>query len=216
MRRTCTIPAASATPLRPLVAGLDLLTTSESDADALAVAVAEALMGAGATDVTVATHWARVRDLRHVALTAGWLGLDLDAGWSALHAGMGSRSGDQFGVLLADRYSGSAELGDSVAAAVAAHTACSTGRAVVFPGSAGLTGSMPVAQVLASSSIDRVLVLAEGDADPEAIVVTRDFVRPRWLEGQLVLQTQAASGGTLVPFETPAPTPCCADHAGGR
>ncbi len=72
---------------------------------------------------------------------------------------------------------------------------------------------MSVLQLLTQSSIDRVRVLAAGDADLDMVVVTRDHVRPIWSGGQLVLSTQTAVGGTLVPFETPDPTPCCAEHA---
>ncbi|WP_307678107.1 hypothetical protein [Streptomyces sp. V4I2] len=43
-------------------------------------------------------------------------------------------------------------------------------------------------------------------------MVTWDHVRPQWQQGELVLTAMAAVGGTLVPFEVPAPTPCCADH----
>ncbi|MFE9727753.1 hypothetical protein ACFYQ5_30350 [Streptomyces sp. NPDC005794] len=43
-------------------------------------------------------------------------------------------------------------------------------------------------------------------------MVTREFVRPQWRDGELVLAAMPAVGGTLVPFEVPDPTPCCADH----
>jgi hypothetical protein len=42
-------------------------------------------------------------------------------------------------------------------------------------------------------------------------VELRDHARPRSVDGESVLD--APAGGTLVPFETPNPTPCCADHA---
>ncbi|WP_250036002.1 hypothetical protein [Paractinoplanes maris] len=87
------------------------------------------------------------------------------------------------------------------------------GRAVVFPGSSELTGTLTVAEVLATTAIDRVEVLGSGVADAALKLDTRDFVRPQYRGGDLVLVTMPAVGGTLVPFETRDPTPCCADHA---
>jgi hypothetical protein len=86
------------------------------------------------------------------------------------------------------------------------------GRAVLFPGADRLTGSLTVGEVLAVSAIDRVEVLGSGPADEGATLDTRDFVRPQFRSGVLVLVTTPAVGGVLVPFETRDPTPCCADH----
>ncbi|MCX2924552.1 hypothetical protein [Streptomyces sp. NEAU-W12] len=87
------------------------------------------------------------------------------------------------------------------------------GRAVLYPGASALTGTMTVAELLAGSAIDRVTVLgAPGEPDPGTRMVTRDHVRPQWQGGALVLAAVPAAGGTLVPFEYPDPTPCCADH----
>ena len=96
------------------------------------------------------------------------------------------------------------------AAALAA--ASTTGRAVLFPGVANLTGMLPVAEVPAVSAIDRVEVLGGGAADPAALLDTGGFVRPQWRDGDLVLLTAPAAGGLLVPFERPDPTRCCAAH----
>ena len=117
-------------------------------------------------------------------------------------------------MLLADRYRGEPELRVTLTAAVIAHTNRTSGRAVVFPGSSLITGTVSVGEVLDRSAIDRVRVLAGGSADRAARLVTRDFLRPRWTGGELVLDVQPAVGGTLVPFETPTPTPCCAEHVG--
>ncbi|MFD0318040.1 hypothetical protein [Streptomyces flavalbus] len=88
-----------------------------------------------------------------------------------------------------------------------------TGRAVRYPGSSALTGTLTVADLLTRSAITRVTVLgASGAPDPGTPVVTADHVRPQWQRGELVLTVQPARGGTLVPFEVPEPTPCCADH----
>ncbi|WP_053850139.1 hypothetical protein [Streptomyces sp. NRRL B-24085] len=87
------------------------------------------------------------------------------------------------------------------------------GRAVIYPGVAALTGTMTIADLLARSAIDRVTVLGTpGRPDPRTPLVTRDHVRPQWQDGALVLAAMPAVGGTLVPFEVPDPTPCCADH----
>jgi hypothetical protein len=88
------------------------------------------------------------------------------------------------------------------------------GRAVVFPGAESLTGIRTIGEVLANSAIERVVVLGGGGEPPaEQELDTRDFVRPQWMDGRLTLVTQPARDGRLVPFESPTPTPCCADHS---
>jgi hypothetical protein len=87
------------------------------------------------------------------------------------------------------------------------------GRAVLYPGADVLRGTMSVEEVLSRSAIDRVAVLGTaGQPDPAVRLVTHDHVRPLWQSGELVLSAMPAVGGTLVPFEVPEPTPCCADH----
>ncbi len=87
------------------------------------------------------------------------------------------------------------------------------GRAVVYPGVGLLNGTLTVGELLARSAIDRVTVLGTpGQPDERQRLVTRDHVRPQWRGGELVLAAMPAVGGTLVPFEVPDPTPCCADH----
>ncbi|CAL9394909.1 hypothetical protein [Streptomyces sp. NPDC090994] len=87
------------------------------------------------------------------------------------------------------------------------------GRAVLYPGAAALTGTLTVAELLDRSAIERVRVLGTpGEPDPETRLVTREFVRPHWENGALTLAAMPHIGGTLVPFEDPDPTPCCADH----
>ncbi|MEV7339387.1 hypothetical protein [Streptomyces sp. NPDC093544] len=102
--------------------------------------------------------------------------------------------------LIAKGYEVSPEAPDAV------------GRAVLYPGVAQLTGTVTVAELLAGSAIDRVTVLGTGAPSPDQPLVTRDHVRPEWRDGALVLTAMPAAGGTLVPFEVPDPTPCCADH----
>nr|MDT0658567.1 hypothetical protein [Micromonospora sp. DSM 115978] len=104
------------------------------------------------------------------------------------------------------------ELAPAAARAAGEHAARRSGRAVLYPGSADLVGTVPVADLIAGSAIDRVVLLGGRDADPAALVETRDFVRPQWRNGQLVLIAAPAGPGRIAPFELPDPTPCCADH----
>jgi hypothetical protein len=103
---------------------------------------------------------------------------------------------------------------DSGAADTAAenHASGHGGRAVVFPGVRDLTGTLTVAALLAASAIDDVRVIGGPPATPETLVDTRDFVRPQWENGRLVLVATPAPGGRIAPFEVPNPTPCCANH----
>ncbi|MFF9753063.1 hypothetical protein ACF1FC_09660 [Streptomyces sp. NPDC014344] len=88
-----------------------------------------------------------------------------------------------------------------------------SGRAVLYPGASRLTGTLTVGELLECSAIDRVTVLGSPlPPEPDARMVTRDYVRPQWQGGALVLAATPALGDTLVPFEAPDPTPCCADH----
>ncbi|MEV5434001.1 hypothetical protein [Streptomyces sp. NPDC052701] len=87
------------------------------------------------------------------------------------------------------------------------------GRAVIYPGVTALTGTLTVADLLARSAIDGVTVLGSPrEPAPHTPLTTRDHVRPQWRDGRLLLAAVPAAGGTLVPFEVPDPTPCCADH----
>ena len=196
-----------------LVAGLDLLTTRERHADELAQDLAAALTARGGTAVTVATHWARLEEFRHVAVSVECRGLDAGDFFTTLLEAAGDQGdAERFGLIVDDLYAGSADVRDQVAGAVAAHRERASGRVVVFPGSRALTGTLSVGALLGTSAIEQVRILAAGDAELDTLLITRDFVRPRWVDGALVLDTQPAGGDTLVPFETPTPTPCCANH----
>jgi len=104
------------------------------------------------------------------------------------------------------------ELGAESPDAAAEHVAGRSGRAVLYPGVDLLVGTLRVADVLALSAIEKVEVLGGGEADPQALLDTGDFVRPQWRAGRLTLTTTPAAGDRLVPFETRNPTPCCAAH----
>jgi hypothetical protein len=111
-------------------------------------------------------------------------------------------------LLTARRFDTAPELAGAASAAEAGKF----GRAVRYPGVERLTGALTVSEILQRSSIARVEVLGGGQAAPETIVETGDFVRPQFRNGELVLVTAPAAGGVLVPFETRDPTPCCVDH----
>lgn len=74
------------------------------------------------------------------------------------------------------------------------------GRAVQFPGQDALRGRLTIAQVLATGAVDRVDPLGT-EVDPDTVVDTRDFVRPVFHDGVLVLEVTPAAGGTVIPLE---------------
>jgi len=193
------------------VCGIDVLSRTLREADSVAHAVVHELHDRGAFDVVVATHVSVACDLPHHTVTVSASGVTASATRSALLV-----VGDQFDVvaLVVDgSFSGPPELYDGLGRAVSAHARRGEGRVVVFPGDHRLVGTVAVADVIARTHVDRVRVITGTDADPATPLVTRGFVRPLWEDGLLVLHAQPAVGGSLVPFETPFPTPCCADHA---
>jgi hypothetical protein len=106
------------------------------------------------------------------------------------------------------------DSGESAAAEAAkAHQCRTSGRAAWFPGQQHLIGVLPVSELLATSAIDRVVVLGDQPPDPATLIDTRSFVRPLWQNGRLTLHTVQAAHGMLAPFEVENPTPCCAEHS---
>lgn len=96
--------------------------------------------------------------------------------------------------------------------AVAAAATRASGRLVHYPGEHALVDRLTVADVLAASCVDAVLVLGGGAAEPTTVVDTRGFVRPRVVDGRVELLVQPAVGGVMVPFEKENPERCCEDH----
>ncbi|MET9404513.1 hypothetical protein ABZX90_01765 [Streptomyces sp. NPDC002935] len=128
-------------------------------------------------------------------------------------AGAVTGPGALLGVAFDGERHGPDEFAAGAAHAAAEHTARTGGRAVLYPGADAVTGVMTVGRLLDISAVDRIAVLGSPEgASPERQLVTRDHVRPEWRDGHLVLTAMPAAGGTLVPFEVPDPTPCCADH----
>ncbi|WP_153534213.1 hypothetical protein [Actinomadura macrotermitis] len=100
-------------------------------------------------------------------------------------------------VALADELRGPAEHARGAALALAAHRR--TGRAVRFPGQHLLRGTLTVEQALATGAVDRIESLG-GPLPPGTLLVTHDFVRPVFREGELVLEVTPAAKG-VIPFE---------------
>jgi hypothetical protein len=110
------------------------------------------------------------------------------------------------------RTGGDPTLVRNALAAATDRAAGADGRAVRFPGMELLTGTVPVADVLRRTAVDEVRVLAGGTLPPDARLTTRDFCRPVYQNGKLVLLVLPAGPGLVAPFEVPNPTPCCAAH----
>ena len=56
-------------------------------------------------------------------------------------------------------------------------------------------------------------MLAGGPLPPAAVLQTREFCRPVYEAGALVLHVLPAGPGRVAPFEVPNPTPCSAAHS---
>lgn len=201
-------------PVQRTVLGIDTDRTGTGDADHL-IADLAAVLPAG---TLACTHLVRRGDLLHgedphVSVSVDVPGQVDPAVVDQVGAAFGRRA--LVVELLADddvRISDDAAAGGARLAVSEALTG-SSGRAVLFPGSAALTGAVTVGEVLARSAVDRVVDLTGTDVDAAVTVRTRDFVRPRRVGRHLELTVQPARGGTVVPFEDPDPTPCCAVHA---
>jgi len=205
--------AAPATSGATLVAGVNLLTPTEPEADVVLHRLALQLAARGIANPTLGTHRAQSTDGVHIALSVEIPDIGPVQVWALLQELLPAPQHGSRGISVGDRRSGPTDLQVGAASAAAEHSTRSGGRAAHFPGIDRLTGALTVREVLARSGIERVAVLAGADAEPDTILQTRDFVRPRWIAGQLVLPVQQGPGGTLLPFEVPNPTPCCADHA---
>lgn len=196
-----------------LVAGVLLSTRTERAADDLAHRLAARLdMPAAAADITAASHSVHVNGMPISCLSVEILTDDPDTIWRMLLEALPTGHERPPALCVGNRRAGPDDLHRAAVAAAQAHRTQSSGRAIHFPGVSILKGTMSVRDIVTSSAIDSVRVLAGGEADPHLPVMTRDHVRPLWCHGQLVLFAQPAVGGMLVPFESPTPTPCCADH----
>ncbi len=102
---------------------------------------------------------------------------------------------------------------DDVAAAAAHHRERTGGRAFAFAGSEQLTGVMTVGELLSRTDVDEVVMIGQRERVADDVMIdTQAFVRPLHDGGSLRLVVRPAPEGTVVPFEQPNPTACCADH----
>ncbi|WP_353647702.1 hypothetical protein ABLG96_12445 [Nakamurella sp. A5-74] len=206
-----TVDARRPTPFEQIV-GIDGGLPGEAAAEHFLARAIHALRQEGVHVGTAATHRAQVDEIPHVSLSLSMSPTADAAGVVELLSSLLNTAGTTTGAI----WTGGSGIGlpalqGSAEQAAAAHHDRSSGRVVRFPGSDKLTGTVTVADVL-STAIDRIEVLGGGDPAPGSLLVTRDFLRPRWNSGRLVLHVQPAVGDTWVPFETPKPTPCCANH----
>jgi hypothetical protein len=119
---------------------------------------------------------------------------------------------DWLSALSIDHCSASAGSTAGLQLASSEALARSGGRCVRFPGWDRVVGTPTVAEILATSAIERLEVLGGQPAGPADVVHSRDFVRPLWRGGRLVLPVLPSGPGAVAPFELPNPTPCCSDH----
>lgn len=106
---------------------------------------------------------------------------------------------------------GNPEWADGARLAAQAQLSAGPSRAVVYPGSERMVGTLTIGAVTELSAIDEVRTMGPALA-ADATLVTRDHVRPLRQDGRWVLHVQPASGGIQVTFEAPANRPCCAEH----
>ncbi|MGW7542413.1 hypothetical protein ACWGKQ_15040 [Streptomyces sp. NPDC054770] len=158
--------------------------------------------------VFACTHLYRTDDRRGTAISLTLPDKTADAVWPELLRTLPEGTG----LALSDRTHGPADAVDTARLAAAAPPA--SGRAVVYPGVAHLTGTVTVADLLDRTAVEHLVVLGAPAAGlpPATEVLTQDHVRPEWRAGVLTLVLVPAAGGRMAPFEVPNPTPCCADH----
>ena len=84
--------------------------------------------------------------------------------------------------------------GTPARAAALAQANRSGGRAVVFPGTPELVGSLQVHDILARSAIEEVVDITETMPRTDDLVLVSGPVRPRWNFGRLILYVLPAAG----------------------
>ncbi len=154
-------------------------------------------------DVYVCTHMVREPE-PHYAFSLTLSGGPVDL--------LRTQFGDWHTAVSFGKASASSGYSVGLSIATAQALAGSGGRCFRFPGQAGVVGSPTVAGILDSTPIARLEVLGGQPAALDDVVHTRDFVRPLWRGGDLVLPVLPAGPGAVAPFEVPNPTPCCGEH----
>ncbi|XVX21445.1 hypothetical protein ACQP1U_06115 [Actinomycetota bacterium] len=219
-------PMVAGGTLPPATVGIDAGAGDELDLEPLLAAVTSRLREAGhGEDLWVSTHVIDVEGDRHsgiavrspapaafvrdsVVEAAASLAAPDPATAPAGHAHW-LPDPDDLGIVGEGIAEGPPGRQEGAAQAATASADRRQGRAVAFPGVETLTGEVTVADVLAAG-IDRVGVIGGGPPFPSAVIATRDHVRPRWQEGELVLHLVPAVEGYRC-FEDPDPHRCCED-----
>ncbi|GAB2971878.1 hypothetical protein LWP59_15955 [Amycolatopsis acidiphila] len=186
--------------------GIDTGTPSLGEADQLAHDLGDRLRLP--PQAVVCTHLVR-NDDAHVALSV-WVPPGFDGLWNELTRFAESGTA---GVASGTGRSGRPGLAAAAADAAVEHLSRTGGRAVLYPGSAGLTGTVRIGELLARSAIARVNAVGGEPPSADDLLDTHDRLRPEWRAGELVLAVTSIHSGLFAPVETPAPTPCRADHA---
>lgn len=178
-----------------IVFGVDAGCRTLDDADALITALAERLRLPATA--TVCTHALRDHITVSISVPAAFAGV-----WNEL-----TRVAEQAGAGVASRTgrSGRPELAAAAAQAAAEQEARRGGRAVVFPGSALLTGTVRFGELPGYTAISRVTVVGGTQPGEDDLLETGGRVRPRWCDGELVLTVKPVAGGHFAPFDIPAP-----------
>ncbi|MET3807417.1 hypothetical protein ABIB25_004440 [Nakamurella sp. UYEF19] len=187
-----------------LVVGLDVLAAGERTADRLLVQVISLLQEAGAESLLAATHHVQVFGRSHVAMSISLTGpvgrtraLELVADAIAVDDGAAGA------LWTGETGTGLPSLQQSARVAATEHRDQRSGRVVHFPGVEGLTGVVSLCSVL-ETAIDRIDPF-DGRPLPNALLMTGDVLRPRWLDGELVLHVRPGTGGVWVPTDVTDP-----------
>lgn len=214
-----------------LSAAIDPAVETLREADHLAGLLREffARQPAGAPDWVV-SHWIDHdpgTGGAHLALSLEWSGdggAEPGPSWECLQEAAALvaaepavfGTADELGVAAAGRAAGLAGLAASARGCLDVLAARSSGRAIVFPGSADIAAELTVADLVEATAIDDVAGLGALPVEPDTIVHTFAHVRPVFRGGDLVLTVVPFGGGTgasgVTPFEVRDPTPCCAFH----
>ncbi|PRX98686.1 hypothetical protein [Allonocardiopsis opalescens] len=178
-------------------------TAAHADAACLA-----ALDGAGLAAELVCTHTDRAARVAALTLSARLAEPPDDRHLADLARRLG---GAAVRPGAAEAASGAASGAEAAARAAASARAGEDGRCVRFPGQDALTGVVAAGRIAAESAIDRVAGVGVA-VHPDALVDTRDFLRPVFRGGALVLLVEPAAGGLLRPAEIEHPHACCGGH----
>ena len=113
-------------------------------------------------------------------------------------------------VFVAPTATGRAEV--AVVAASTPHVLAEGARLFRFPGSDRLPDELTVATLIATTAVDEVVALGGTAVPAHQVIRTQGFLRPVMTGGLVRLQVRPGEGATLLGFEQPHPTPCCAAH----